>query len=164
MGSAALFHLAHRGVKAVGIEQFAPGHDRGSSHGESRAIRLGYFEHPSYVPLVKSAYAGWRELERLSGETLLTVTGILEAGLPGSRLVGGTLEACRLHKLEHELLDASEVNRRFPAVRLPADYTAIWEPEGGFLRPELANAVHLRLAEEAGATVLSETRVRALEP
>src|SRR5262245_32331187 len=164
MGSAALFHLARRGVKAVGIEQFAPGHDRGSSHGESRAIRLGYSEHPSYVPLVRSAFANWRELEQLSGETLLTTTGILEAGRPGSRMVAGSLEACRLHGLDHELLDAAEVRRRIPAVTLPADYTAIWQPEGGFLRPELANAVHLRLAEQAGATVLTETRVRAIEP
>jgi sarcosine oxidase len=67
MGSAALFHLARRGVKAIGIEQFLPGHDRGSSHGESRAIRLGYSEHPSYVPLVRRAFDNWRELERLSG-------------------------------------------------------------------------------------------------
>ena len=61
MGSAALFHLARRGVKAVGVERFTPGHDRGSSHGESRAIRLGYSEHPSYVPLVR---ARLRELAR----------------------------------------------------------------------------------------------------
>jgi sarcosine oxidase len=164
MGSAALFHLARRGVKAVGIERFRPGHDRGSSHGESRAIRLGYSEHPSYVPLVRSAFANWRELERLSGETLLTTTGILEAGKPDSRMVAGSIEACRLHGLDHELLDAAEVGRRIPAVTLPPDYTAIWQPEGGFLRPELGNAVHLRLAEEAGATVLIETRVRAVEP
>jgi sarcosine oxidase len=164
MGSAALFHLARRGVRAVGIERFAPGHDRGSSHGESRAIRLGYSEHPSYVPLVRSAFANWRELERLSGETLLTTTGILEAGRPGSRMVAGSLEACRLHGLDHELLDASEVRRRIPAITLPAGYTAIWQPEGGFLRPELANSAHLRLAEKAGATVLTETRVRAIHP
>ena len=87
MGSAALFHLARRGVKAVGIEQFSPGHDRGSSHGESRAIRLGYSEHPSYVPLVRGAFENWQELERLTGETVLTTTGILEAGKPGSRMV-----------------------------------------------------------------------------
>ena len=164
MGSSALFHLARRGVKAVGIERFTPGHDRGSSHGESRAIRLGYFEHPSYVPLVKAAYAGWRELERLSGEALLTITGILEASTPDGRLVAGTLESCLLHGLEHELLTAAEVIRRFPAISLPAHYTAIWEPEGGFLHADLANAVHLRLAREAGAAVMTERRVSAIEP
>ena len=40
MGSATLFNLARRGLRVIGLEQFAPGHDKGSSHGESRAIRL----------------------------------------------------------------------------------------------------------------------------
>ena len=63
MGSAALYQLARRGVRAVGVERLVPGHDQGSSHGESRIIRLGYFEHPSYVPLLRRTYALWRELE-----------------------------------------------------------------------------------------------------
>lgn len=164
MGSAALFHLARRGRNVIGIEQFEPGHDRGSSHGESRAIRLGYSEHPSYVPLVRSAFDNWRELERLTGETILTTTGILEAGKPGSRMVAGSLEACRQHDLTFELLDATEIRRRIPAVKLPADYTAIWQPEGGYLKPELANALHLRLAQEAGATIAANTKVTVIEP
>jgi sarcosine oxidase len=164
MGSAALFHLARRGVKAVGIEQFVPGHDRGSSHGESRAIRLGYSEHPSYVPLVRSAFEKWRELERLSGDRLLITTGIVEAGLPGSRMVQGSLDACELHRLEHELLGAPEIMRRFPAIQVPEDYSAVWQPAGGYLQPETANAAHLRLAREAGAEVLAGAKVLGIEP
>jgi sarcosine oxidase len=164
MGSAALFHLARRGKRVIGIEQFAFGHDRGSSHGESRAIRLGYSEHPSYVPLVRRAFENWRELERLTGETVLTTTGILEAGQPGSRMVQGSLDACTMHDLDHELLDAAEIMRRFPAFEIPPDYSAIWQPEGGFLRPELANALHLKLAREAGAEILAEISVSGIEP
>jgi sarcosine oxidase len=163
MGSAALFHLARRGKHVIGIEQFTPGHDRGSSHGESRAIRLGYSEHPSYVPLVRSAFENWRELERLTGETVLTTTGILEAGTPGSRMVQGSLDACILHDLQYELLDAAEIMRRFPAFRMPADHSAIWQPEGGFLKPELANALHLKLAGETGAEILAGSRVETIE-
>ena len=163
MGSAALFHLARRGKRVIGVEQFTPGHDRGSSHGESRAIRLGYSEHPSYVPLVRSAFENWRELERLTGETVLTTTGILEAGAPGSRMVQGSLDACILHDLQYELLDAAEIMRRFPAFRMPADHSAIWQPEGGFLRPERANALHLKLARQAGAEILAGSRVVAIE-
>ena len=70
MGSAALLNLARRGVRAVGIERFAPGHDHGSSHGETRIIRLGYFEHPSYVPLLRRTYELWRELEARCGRKL----------------------------------------------------------------------------------------------
>src|ERR1044071_274782 len=82
MGSAALYELARRGLRVAGIEQFAPGHDRGSSHGESRIIRLGYFEHPSYVPLLRRTYALWRELEAASASRLLHITGIAEIGPP----------------------------------------------------------------------------------
>jgi len=164
MGSAALFHLARRGHRVVGIEQFQPGQDRGSSHGESRAIRLGYFEHPSYVPLARAAYQGWYELERLTGQSVLTRTGVLEIGKPGSIIVDGSLAASRQHGLEHELLGASEIMVRYPQFNLPRDYAAIWQPDGGFVRPELANSLHLQLAQEAGAKVISGCRIDGIEP
>src|SRR5687767_10839169 len=82
MGSATLRELARRGVRALGIERFMPGHDRGSSHGETRIIRLGYFEHPSYVPLLRRTYALWRELEAATGKTFVRITGIVEIGRP----------------------------------------------------------------------------------
>src|SRR5690606_19864704 len=102
MGSAALCHLARRGARGVGIERFSPGHERGSSHGESRAIRLGYFEHPSYVPLARAAYERWEALERLTGASVLTRTGVLEIGRPGSILVAGSAAASRLHGIPHD--------------------------------------------------------------
>ncbi len=158
MGSAALFHLTRRGLgtgdrRVIGLEQFEPGHDRGSSHGESRAIRLGYSEHPSYVPLLRRAFRNWRALEKLSETAFLTTTGILEAGKPGSRMVAGSLEACLLHHLPHERLDAAEVNRRFPAFALPDGYSAVWQSEGGFLQPEVADQAHRALAAAAGAEI-----------
>lgn len=164
MGSAALFNLARRGRRVIGIEQFEPGHDKGSSHGESRIIRLSYFEHPSYVPLARRAMEKWRELEALSGRTILTVTGVLEAGYPGCPIVEGSLEASRLHDLEHEVLDAAEINRRFPAFKLPSHWTGLYQPDGGFLRPELAIRQFVGLAESHGAEVRIRTRVLAIEP
>ncbi len=119
MGSAALAALGRRGRRVVGIDRFVPGHDRGSSHGATRIIRLGYFEHPSYVPLLRAAYPLWRELEARSGESLMSVTGILEIGAPTSELVAGTLRASRLHGLAHEILDQRALAKRFPAFRVP---------------------------------------------
>src|SRR5207302_9985962 len=101
-GSAALHHLARRGLRVLGIEQFAPGHDRGSSHGETRIIRLGYFEHPSYVPLVRSAYASWREIEQAAGRQILHVTGIAENGRPGGGPVAGTLASIHRYRYLRE--------------------------------------------------------------
>ena len=164
MGSAAVCALARRGVQAVGIEQFEPGHERGSSHGESRAIRLSYFEHPSYVPLVRRAFAQWEALEDESGDDLLTVTGILEAGHPGSPVVRGSRQASEDHRLAHEMLDAAEIARRFPAFRLPADWTALYQPQGGFLRPEAAIRSFLAVARKHGAEIVTGTPVLGLTP
>ena len=164
MGSAALYELAGRGARVLGVEQFDPGHDKGSSHGESRAIRLAYAEHPDYVPLLVRAYAKWRDLEAVSGETILTVTGLLEAGWPGSAMVRGSLLASREHGLEHELLDAGEVRRRFPAFRLPPDWTALYQPHGGLLRPERAVRQFVAQARRRGAALWTGTPVLAVEP
>ena len=164
MGSAALQALAGRGHRVVGIERFEPGHDKGSSHGESRAIRLAYSEHPSYVPLLHSAYAKWRALEAETGEELLTITGILEAGYPGCDFVKGSIESSRIHGLAHELLDAAEIGRRFPAFKLPDGWSGLFQPDGGFLRPERAIAAFVEQAKRAGAEVRNRTRVLSVKP
>jgi len=140
MGSAAVEHLARRGKRVLGLERYAPGHDRGSSHGLTRIIRLGYFEHPSYVPLLRHAYKLWHELEQAIGRRLLHVTGIAEIGPPDSALVRGTLACAHLHALRHELLAAPELMRRFPAFRVPPHYVAVVQPEGGILEVEPAIA------------------------
>ena len=164
MGSAALHHLARRGKRVLGLERYTPGHDRGSSHGSKRIIRLGYFEHPSYVPLLRRAYTLWRELETAVGRRLLHVTGIAEIGPPAGPLVQGTLASARLHDLRHEVLPAPELMRRFPAFRLPQDYVAVLQPDGGFLEAEPSIAAHLALASAAGARIRSGETVRAIEP
>jgi sarcosine oxidase len=163
-GSAALHHLARRGVRVLGLERFAPGHDRGSSHGATRIFRLGYFEHPSYVPLLHRAQALWRELEAASGRPLLHVTGIAEIGAPDGVLVPGTLASARQHGLRHEVLAAPELARRFPAFRVPPDYVAVVQPDGGFVEVEPSLAAQIALATAAGAELRAGERVTAIEP
>src|SRR5438552_2931103 len=153
MGSAALFHTARRGARVLGVEQFDIPHDRGSSHGQTRIIRLAYWEHPSYLPLLWRAYELWRELEGLAGEPLLVTTGSIDAGLPDSRPVRGVLDACRTFNLPHETFDSSALRRRFPGYHLPRDLVAIFQPDGGFLLPERCIVAHVDAASRAGATV-----------
>jgi sarcosine oxidase len=163
-GSAALRELARRGARAVGIEQFTAGHDKGSSHGETRIIRLGYFEHPSYVPLLRRTYELWRELEAACSRPLMHITGIAEIGTPDSEVVAGTLAASRMHSLPHEVLDAAETMRRFPAFRIPDNYVGVVQPDGGFLDVEPSVAAMIALAQSAGAQVRMEEAVRAIVP
>src|SRR5436309_15017182 len=102
MGSAAVYHLARRGARVLGIEQFGIPHDLGSSHGLSRIIRLAYWEHPDYVPLVRRAYDLWRDLETAARERLLVVTGSIDAGADGSANIVGARAACREFGLRYE--------------------------------------------------------------
>ena len=163
IGAAALERLAARGLRVLGIERFVPGHDRGSSHGETRVIRLGYFEHPSYVPLLRQAYPMWRDVESRFGKELLKITGILEVGAPDSTLVRGTLESSRTHDLAHELLDATQLMRRYPAFRVPSHFVGVYQPDGGYLEAELAIEAHLAIAAAAGAEIRTNTTVLAIE-
>ena len=164
MGAATLHDLARRGRRTIGLERFEPGHDRGSSHGESRLIRLAYFEDPAYVPLVRLAYRNWRALEAATGARLLTVTGMLEAGRAGSPIVQGSLRSAREHDLAHERLTAAQIAARFPAFALPADWEGLFQPDGGVLQPEAAVRLYVRTAQALGAVVRTNTRVLGVAP
>ena len=164
MGSAALFHLARRGRRALGLERFDIPHDRGSSHGITRIIRLAYYEHSSYVPLLLRAYELWHELEQLTGIQLLHTTGSIDAGVPGGEIVEGSLRSCRMHDLPHELLTSRDLTERFPAYRLPNEIVAVLQPRGGFLLPELCVSYHVIAAQAAGADVRARERVLGWEP
>jgi sarcosine oxidase len=153
MGSATLYHLARRGWRVLGLEQFAPGHTRGSSHGDSRIIREMYFEHPLYVPLVQRAHELWRDLETRSEASLMTITGGLMIGPPKGTVVSGTLRSAAEHNLPHEILTPVEVRERFPAFSLAEGLVAVFDPRAGFLDPEACNRAHIRMARESGAEV-----------
>jgi sarcosine oxidase len=164
MGSAALYHLARRGRRVLGLERFDVPNDRGSSHGVTRIIRLAYYEHVAYVPLLRRAYELWRELEAAAGEQLLHVTGSIDAGPPGQLVFAGSLRSCEEHDLPHEVLDAREVARRFPAYRLDDGVRAVLQPDGGFLLPERCIVAHVEAAQAHGAEVRARERVLGWEP
>src|SRR3954470_17412307 len=108
MGRAPSDQLAQRGARVLGLEAFTPGHQLGSSGGITRIIRLAYFEHPSYVPLLKAAWTLWPEIEREADDHLLEVTGGLYIGRAGSDVLDGALLSARQHGLDHEIVDADE--------------------------------------------------------
>lgn len=160
MGSAAMWQLAHRGVRTVGFDRYHPPHALGSTHGLSRIIREAYYEHPRYVPLVQRAYELWSDLERRSARRLFHQTGGLMIGDREGVLVSGATRSALEHGLEHELLSATAVRSRFPAFTLPNDSVGFFEPRAGVLDPEACIEAHLRLAEEAGAEVHPNEPVR----
>jgi sarcosine oxidase len=159
MGGAAVDHLARRGCRVLGLERFDVPNEMGSSHGFTRIIRLAYYEHSSYVPLLRRAYELWRELEANAGEQLLHVTGSIDAGPEASFVFAGSLQSCLDHGLEHEVVDARELGRRYPGYRLPPETLALIQPEGGFLLPERCIVAHVERAHANGAEVRARERV-----
>ncbi len=160
MGSAAIYELARRGRRVLALEKFGIAHELGSSAGSTRIFRFAYYEHPSYVPLMRLALERWQRLEREFGERLVTVTGGLDIGLPSGRVVTGSKAACREHELSHEVLSGAEVEKRHPAWRLPAGFEAVYQPDAGFLPADRAILAHATVARRLGADIRENEPVR----
>ncbi len=159
VGSAALYSLAKRGIKALAIDRFAPPHNLGSSHGLSRMIRMAYFEHPDYVPLLRESYERWEQLERDTGEKLYEETGLLEVGIPDGFVVPGVIETAREHDLEIEEYSASELKKRFPQFNYESHWIGVYEKRAGFLRVERCVETLLRQAQELGCSLATEETI-----
>jgi sarcosine oxidase len=170
MGAATLLGLARRGVKALGLDRFHPPHDQGSSHGETRITRLAVGEGAAYAPLVARSHALWRELEHETGEKLLLQCGGLVMGRKGiatghhgkPAFVERTIEVARSCAIPHEVLDADEIRRRWPQMRLQGDEIASYEPSAGLLFPERCIDAQLTVAQRLGARTQLGTTVTAI--
>ncbi len=166
MGSAVAWQLARAGARVLGIDRFAPPHVHGSTHGDSRITRLAVGEGAQYVPLAIRSHELWREIEDLTGEELLTVTGGVVISVPGGRgqhgaddFLATTIVAAQAQGITHELLDGAALAERFPPFAFGGDERGMFEPSAGFVRPERAVAAQLRLAREHGADLRTGERV-----
>jgi sarcosine oxidase len=164
VGSAAVYELAKRGKRVLGLERFDIPHEMGSSHGHTRIIRLAYYEHPSYVMLLRRSYELWREIQERVGEQLLHITGSIDAGPPDSWVFKGSLQSCLEHGLPHEVLTGTQLAERFPGYRLPFETMAVLQPEGGFLVPERCIVSYVTAAQALGAEVRGRERVLEWQP
>jgi sarcosine oxidase len=171
MGSAAAYQLAKRGVKTIGLDRFAPPHDLGSSHGDSRITRLAIGEGVAYSPLAMRSHEIWREIEKETGADLMRQTGGLiitspskTSVLPVENFFATTVAAAREHGIAHEILEAADIRRRFPQFAVREDEVGYYEPDAGFLRPEICVRTQLALAQKYGAELRTNEKVLGFEP
>lgn len=168
IGSHALRFAAKQGWRVLGLEQFGPAHDRGSSHGQSRIIRRAYFEHPNYVPLTARAFEMWDELNKrhrtsIEIKELMTTTGILQVGLPESEVIQGLARSANEHDLKLDEFSAEEIEQRIPLFKIPGNFVGLFEPDSGFLRVELCVAAAIKQAIREGAELKSNVKVLSWE-
>ncbi len=163
-GSSALYHLSQTGYKVAGIDRFTPPHTHGSSHGESRIIRQAYHEHPMYVPLVKTAYQLWYELEKEWDKKLFLQTGGIMLGDENAGVVKGAKRSAETHNIAYEYLESEDINQRFPALKTMKETVGVLEKEAGILFPEECIKANLQLSANNGALLLFDEKVISIQP
>ena len=149
MGLAAAYHLAKRGEPALIVEQFAIGHDRGSSHGAARITRHSYAD-LRYAQWMPDAFAAWRELEAEAGELLYVRTGGLSLCPPGVDYVASVAACLDAIGCPHKRMTGHELRSRVPAFNVPDDHDCVFEPDAGMILADRALAAMLRVARSLG--------------
>ncbi|HSE40291.1 MAG TPA: FAD-dependent oxidoreductase, partial [Acidobacteriota bacterium] len=163
IGSATAYWLSRRaGTEVLGLEQFELGHVRGESQDHSRIIRLNYHK-PEYVKLAKQAYQCWKDIESDSGQEIVIKTGGLDlwpanAVIPMSDYTG-SLSACNV---PFEILDASEIRKRFPQFHIADDVRGMFQAEGGIAAAARANFAHQKIARMNGALLKEHCEVLSI--
>ncbi|MCW5719659.1 MAG: N-methyl-L-tryptophan oxidase [Devosia sp.] len=161
MGSAALYQLARRGVRVIGIDRFQPPHAHGSTHGETRITRRGIGEGEAYVPLAKRSHEIWRQLEAETGRSLLHKVGSIivsehndDVERPGrTGFIRRSIAAAERYDIPHEILSAAEIRYRFPNLMPLESEIGYYEPGGGYLVPENCVSAQLDRAKAMGAVL-----------
>lgn len=166
MGAAATYQLARRGARVLGIDRYAPPHEFGSTHGDTRITRIACGEGPEYSAFAARSHDIWRELEGETGLDLLTQNGFLAISGAGNRsanhgvaqFLDATVAAARFAGVSYEILDGATLRRRYPALNVADGDQAYHDTVGGFARPENCVTAQLRAAVARGAELrLGET-------
>jgi sarcosine oxidase len=169
VGSFALRALSKESKNVLGIERFALGHAKGSSHGQSRIYRKAYFENPKYVPWIEYSLKEFRQLEKETGggddgnQAMMKECGMLLV----QQAHGQYLEACsncaREHNVVTETMGVGELRERFPQLAYQDDMGGVLEPQAGLLRPERIMRAALGQAQDHGATIWENSIVKSLK-
>ncbi|HVA32309.1 MAG TPA: FAD-dependent oxidoreductase [Gaiellaceae bacterium] len=157
MGSAAAWALSARGAEVTLYEQFELDHDRGSSHGRTRIVRLSYPE-AHWVELARASLEAWRDLEVDAGQELLHLHGLVELAPSRDLTSASGLDACGV---DYRWLDRE--GARALGAELPDGWVALEQPEAGVVRADHARHAFLEVAIARGARVEAGTRVASVD-
>jgi sarcosine oxidase len=134
-------------------------HEEGSSHGDTRIMRLTPGEGEVYVALARRAGTAWRTWEGLAGQPLIEWTGGLMAGPRGSPFVA----ACqRLSRKPAALLRGDAIH---PLTRgyiaMPYEWDVFRQEDAGVIAADATRAFLLKQAVRWGAKLFHRTKIDA---
>lgn len=149
--------LALAGHDVTGFEQFDPLHERGSSHGDTRIMRLTPGEGEIYVRMATRAVEVWRTWEGLAGRPFIEWTGGLMAGPRGSAFVA----ACQsLSRTPASLLRGDAIHALTRGyLALPYEWEVFRQEDCGVIAADAARAFLLRQAPRWGAQLRHDLRI-----
>ncbi|HEY5824366.1 MAG TPA: N-methyl-L-tryptophan oxidase [Cyclobacteriaceae bacterium] len=159
MGSSACYHLAKRGFKVLGLEQFDIPHELGSHAGQSRIIRKAYGEGSDYVPLLERAYQNWKTLESETGSQVYYKTGLAYFGAPEDPFLKTVKNSSVKYKIPLDHFTAEECDRKYPQFKLPQNFQRMEEPDAGFITPERSILLYVEQAILKGAVIRTKEKV-----
>ena len=164
LGSAAAYHAAQKGKKVVAFEQFELGHVHGASHDTSRIVRTTNSS-PEYVALAQAAYKDWAALEKATDQKLLTITGgvfFLPKDAPTP--IGDFTRSLDARNVPYEVLNAKEVNKRWPQFDIPDTVDTVYTADTGIAHAAKTVLAMQSLARTHGAVLKEHTRVDRVIP
>jgi len=151
MGASAACSLAARGLPVLLLERHTIGHDKGSSHGESRIIRYSYSD-PFYASLMPDAFRAWTKLEADSGTSLFVRTGALSFGPADNEFVPKVINNLKQLDVPSRNLLPSDIRKNYPALRLPDRFVSVFEPTAGVLMASKAMKALIELASRVAGS------------
>jgi sarcosine oxidase len=162
VGSATAYMLARGGNSVLLLEQFEFGHERGSSHGESRITRYSY-DQPTYVQMAKRAFPLWQELSKESGANLYLKTGGIDLDEEEGRRIAACIQSLKQENIPFEELDAVEIRRRFPQFHIPHHTQGLYQADTGILNASLCVNTLQQQAARNGAILAEVSPVVKIE-
>lgn len=144
---------AKKDFKVTLFEQFEIGHDRGSSHGDSRIFRSAYWEGSEYVDLAMDSVPLWEWLNQESSVPVFDMTGGYYLGSKHSPLVTGAVKSATEHDLDYCYVPVSNIS-----TLSGEDGVAVEEKQAGVVYADAAIAALKNYCLATGVHILEQQK------
>lgn len=156
-GAWTAYFIRRTGASVILIDQYGAGNERSSSGGETRIIRMGYGPDEIYSRFAARSLELWRDLGKQVGQTLFHRTGVLWLARQADAYSMSTLETFERTNVAFESLTLTELQLRFPQIKLGPITWAMLELNAGVLMARQAVSAVVAAAKRDGLMYVEES-------